>query len=253
MLHVSRFMIINMSGHSKWHNIQQKKGKMDSTRGSTFTKLSRAITMASQGGGDPEMNFSLRLAIEKAKEVNMPKDNIERAIKRGTGELDDEAALEEILYESFGPSGTMFLVEAVTNNRNRTVAEIKNIVNNHGGSMGGPGSVKWQFERFGIVRINTEQKNKIADKWSDFELALMDAGVADIIENEYGVELRCPIVNFQKVMEIVNTHKLELDESGLEWVAKESVKLGSEDSEKVQELYDTLDDFDDVKAVYSNS
>jgi len=242
-----------MSGHSKWSKIQHKKGKTDSARSNLFTKLSRAITIAaSQGGGDPEMNFSLRLAIQKGKEENLPKDNIERAIKKGTGDLNDGTVLEEVAYEGFGPCGVAFLVEAVTDNKNRAVSEIKYAFSKFGGSLGGPGSVQWQFERFGVMRLSKENKESVADKWSDFELALMDAGVDDIIDNEFGVELHSPVDNFQKVMEVVNSYNIEMDDSGLEWIAKETVSLNKEESDRVEKLYDALDELDDVRAVYTN-
>lgn len=242
-----------MSGHSKWHNIQGKKGKADQARSGMFTKLARAIALAAgQGGADPEMNFSLRLAIEKAKAINMPKDNIDRAIKRGTGELNEGTALEEAMYEGFGPAGSTFLVEAVTDNKTRTVSEIKNIFTKHNCNLGGPGSVKWQYKNLGVLRFNREEKNKLGDKWPEVELALIEAGLEDISESEYGVELFCPVANFKKMMEILNTYNIVLEESGLEWVAKEKIVLNESDSAKVQSLYDALDELDDVKSVYTN-
>jgi YebC/PmpR family DNA-binding regulatory protein len=242
-----------MSGHSKWHKIQHKKGKADSARSNLFTKLSRAVTVAaSSGGGDPAMNFSLRLAIDKAKAGNVPKDNIERAIKRGTGELNDGKIFEEVTYEGFGPSGVAFLVETVTDNKNRTVSEIKHAFSKFGGSMGGPGSVQWQFSNLGVIRISAEKKEGLGDKWSDLELDLMDAGVDDIIENELGVEFHCVPTSFQKVLEVINSYNLEIEDSGLEWIARETVNLGEQESVSVEKLYDTLDELEDVKAVYTN-
>lgn len=227
---------------------------MDQMRSGLFTKFARAITMAaSSGGGDQTMNFTLRLAVDKAKEINMPKDNIERAIKRGTGELSDGAALEEALYEGFGPGGTAFLVEAVTDNKTRTVSEIKNAFTKNGGTMGGPGSVQWQFKKCGVVRFVKEEQEKIKDKWADFELALMDAGVDDIIDNEFGVEIHCPVANFQKVSETVSSFGIKTEDAGLEWIAKETMSLSEEDGQKVQNLADALETLDDVKAVYYNS
>lgn len=242
-----------MSGHSKWHNIQGKKGKADKARSGLFTKFGRAITMAaSQGGADPEMNFTLRLAVEKAKSINMPKDNIERAIKRGSGELNDGTTLEEALYEGFGPGGSTFLVEAVTDNKVRTVSEIKNIFSKHNSSMGGPGSVKWQYKNLGVLRFTKEEKAKLGDKWPEVELALIEAGLEDIEENEFGIELFCPIVNFKKMMDTVKVYNVVLEESGLEWVAKEKVNLSEDENKQAEELYNALDEMDDVKAVYTN-
>lgn len=250
-----------MSGHSKWHNIQGKKGKADKARSGEFTKVSRLITVAArQGGGDPTMNFSLRLAVDKAKAVNMPKDNIERAIKRGTGDLNEGAALEELVYEGFGPGGAAVLVEVFTDNRNRTGGEVKNIFSKGGGNMGSAGSVQWQFKHMAVARISQEHMSKITSDRDgvasgdrdDFDLALIDAGAEDIVESPYGVEVRGPIAALQTMLEKIKTFNLETEDAGLEWVAKETVALSPEDSEKLQNLYDTLEDYDDVRAVYTN-
>lgn len=242
-----------MSGHSKWHNIQAKKGKADKARSNIFTKVSRLITVAArEGGGNPDMNFSLRIAVDKAKAVNMPKDNIERAIKRGTGELKDGVIIEEVIYEGFGPSGVAFLVEALTDNKNRTVSEIKNVFTKYGGSMAGVGAVKWQFVRLGVVRLDVNQKSKILNHKSDFELELIDAGAEDIVDSEFGLEIKCPVEKFQAVSEVVKKYGLETESSGLEWVAKEPVALDEATSEKVSHLYDAFDEMDDVREVYTN-
>lgn len=242
-----------MSGHSKWHNIQQKKGKMDKARSGIFTKISRLLTVAArEGGGDPTANFSLRLAIDKAKAANMPKDNIERAIKRGTGELKDGAQIEEVLYEGFGPGGTAVLVEALTDNKNRTVSEIKNIFTKHGGNLAGVGAVKWQFERLGVIRVNSNQLSVISNQRNDFDLELMDAGVADIEDSEFGLEIKCPMEKFQKVLAVLKKYNLESESSGLEWVAKEPMELNEANSKKAAELAEALEEMDDVREVYTN-
>lgn len=242
-----------MSGHSKWHNIQQKKGKMDKARSGIFTKVSRMIMVAAKdGGGDPTANFSLRLAIDKARAANMPKDNIERAIKRGTGELKDSAGIEEILYEGFGPGGVAVLVEVLTDNKNRTVSGLKNVFTKYGGSISGVGSVKWQFGRQVVIRLGESEKQKVESKKSEFELELIDVGTSDIIESEFGLEIRCPMEKFQKVLDAVKKYNLEPESSGLEWVAKEEIKLDEAKSKKMQELYDALEEVDDVKEVYTN-
>lgn len=241
-----------MSGHSKWHNIQAKKGKADKARSNIFTKIAHMISIAAQqGGGDQTMNFSLRLAIEKAKEANMPKDNIERAIKRGTGEDSDGVVYQELVYEGFGPSGVAFLVEVLTDNNNRTAPEIKNVFSKNGGSMAGQGSVKWQFEQKGVARFTADKKAQIKD-WENAQLELMDAGVADIREDEHGVELFSTREDFQKMLEAVEKFGISPDESGLEWIAKETITLDAETSAKVEKLYDLLDELDDVRAVYTN-
>jgi YebC/PmpR family DNA-binding regulatory protein len=247
------FKIIKyMSGHSKWSKIRHKKGAKDAKRSNIFTKLNRMITVAAQtGGGDPDMNFSLRLAIEKAKASNLPKDNIERAIKKGTGELKDGTVLQELIYEGFGPGGIAVIVETVTDNTNRTVSEVKSTFSKNGGSLGGPGSVKWQFEQKGVVRFTNDKKANISD-WESAQLELMDAGVEDIKESTDGIELFSAREDFQKMLESVIKLGVDPDDSGLEWIAKEEVALDDEASEKVERFYDLLDELDDVKAVYTN-
>lgn len=241
-----------MSGHSKWHNIQVHKGKQDARRASSFTKVGRGITVAArQGGGDPAANFSLRIAIEKAKEVNFPKENIERAIKKGTGELTDDTTLDEVLYEGFGPCGVGVLVDAITDNKNRTVGDVKHVLGQYGGSLAGPGSVKWQFQRLGVVRIGGNQTSDFRLQ-PDVELKLIDAGAEDIIESEFGTEVRSSVEKFQKVLEAVRAAGTQPADAGLEWVPKETVTLPPDASEQMRKLYDALDAHDDVRAVYTN-
>lgn len=242
-----------MSGHSKWHNIQVRKGKQDQARAGVFTKLARLITIAARaGGGDPDANFALRLAMEKARAANMPKDNIERAIKRGIGELTDSAALEEALYEGFGPGGVALLVEAVTDNKTRTVSDLKHIFAEHGGALAGPGSVSWQFERLGAVRLGRSKKEEVGSQKSDFELKLIEAGADDIVESDEGVEIFCPVDKLQAVLEAVKSSGLEPDDSGLEWVGKETVTITPALAAQVQALVEALEENDDVKAVFGN-
>lgn len=242
-----------MSGHSKWSKIQHKKGKADAQRGNLFTKFSKAITMAAkEGGGDPDMNFSLRLAIQTAKAGNMPNDNIERAIKRGTGELKDGEEIFEIIYEGYGPGGIAVLVETLTDNKNRTVAEVKHAFSKHNGSLGGPGSVQWQFERLGVILLNSDQRSVISDQDS-FELALIEAGASDIQSHEEYTEITSPMDKFQSVLEAVATAGIaEPEDAGLKWVAKESVAVDDDTAEKMHKLYEALDELDDVSEVYTN-
>lgn len=240
-----------MSGHNKWSKIQYKKGAKDVKRSNTFTKLARNIAIAAQNGGDPTMNFSLRLAIERAKNENMPKDNIERAIKKGTGEDKDGVVFQEFLYEGFGPAGVAILVETVTDNGNRTITEVKSVFTKKGGNMGSAGSVKWQFEQKAVVRIDKEVKDSMSN-WEDLQLEFMDSGVEDIIESENGVELLSSRENFQKMLEAVEKNNIEVADSGLEWIAKEKVALSESDSEKVAEFIEIMEDLDDVRAVYTN-
>ncbi len=242
-----------MSGHSKWHNIQAKKGKADKARSGQFTKVSRLVTVAAkQGGGDPTMNFALRLAIEKAKEVNMPKENIERAIKKGTGENEDGSHFEEVLFEGFGPGGVSLMIEALTDNRNRTNSDVRSMAAKHGGNIGASGSVQWQFQHLGVVRISSDEMKKISSR-DDFDLALIDAGAEDLEESEFGLEIFCQIPHFQSVMEKVQSFGINPDESGLEWVAKEKVMIDDEQSQSLQHLIDLIEEFDDVRAIYTNA
>lgn len=235
-----------MARHSKWHNIQARKGKQDKVRANVFTKIARLITVAARAGGDPETNVSLRLAIDKAKAVNMPKDNIDRAVKRGTGELADEARLEEIIYEGFGPGGVAFLVEAVTDNKNRTAGDLKHIFAAHGGALGGPGSVQWQFAHVGVIRVTRGSFRHDGD----VELALIDAGAEDIREEDNIVEVYSPVEKFQQVLAAVEKARLSVEDSGLEWTAKEKMTIA--DTAGADQLFEALDEHDDVKAVYTN-
>lgn len=249
---IANQMILYMSGHSKWHNIMKKKEKSDKAKSGVSTKLCRGITIAAQqGGGDPSANFTLRLLIDKARAANIPKDNIERAIKRGSGELSGEAALEVIVYEGFGPQGVTFLVEALTDNRNRAASEIKYAITKHGGTVGGPGSVQWQFAHKGVLRFSLSEKTKISD-WDLFELDLIDAGVDNIEVHDTGVEITCPIERFQVLIELTQSKGIVLEDSGLEWVAKETVSVNDESRATIDAIYQALDELDDVREVYWN-
>lgn len=241
-----------MSGHSKWHKIQHKKGKADKARSNMFTKLLRGVTVAAQqGGGDPDMNFSLRLAVDKAKAGNVPKDNIERAIKKGTGEVKDGVIFEEIMYEGFGPHGVALLIEALTDNKNRTVSEVKHILTKHGGSMAGPGSVQWQFEHRGVVRFSAEERANIRD-WDSAQMMVMDAGVLDIEDGVEGVTFICAIEHLQDVLKVVDALPIESIDFGLEWIPKETMDINDMVEEQVTSLYDALEENDDVKNVFIN-
>lgn len=242
-----------MSGHSKWHNIQARKGKQDAARSNMFTKFAKAITIAAQKGGDPTMNFSLRLAIEKSKAVGMPKDNIDRAIKRGTGELEG-GKMEEALYEAFGPAGVAILIKVVTDNKNRTVSDVKHIVSECGGSMGGAGSVQWMFEQKGVATISNEQLtiNKLTK--DDFELSLIEAGADDISEAEEGkLEIKTKVENFQKVLGALKEMKIEPEDSGLQWVPKDPLAVDEATTEKLGRLFGELEENDDVEDYWTNA
>lgn len=238
-----------MSGHSKWHNIQGRKGKQDAIRSGQFTKLSKLISVAAKSGGDPTMNFSLRIAIEKAKEVGMPKDNIERAIKRGTGELEG-AQIEEVIYEGYGSGGVAVLVKCLTDNKNRTVSDIKHIFAENGGSMAGAGSVMWMFSQMGIITVRSSE---FAVRREEYELALIEVGAEDITDNDEQVEIKTKIENLQKVLATVKELGIEPIESGLQWVAKDKVAVSDEVGEKLGKLFAELDENDDVEDYFTNA
>lgn len=251
MFHVVCYMFHEiMSGHSKWATTHRKKEILDSKKGAIFTKLSKNITIAAKhGGGDPESNFKLRLAVDKAKQVNMPKDNIEKAIKKGTGELEG-TVIEEITYEGFGPAGSAFVVEVATDNRNRSASDIKHIFSKNSGNLGASGSVSWQFERKGVILADNSEFSKKKD---ELELELIDAGTEDIKENGEFVEIITKIEDLQKVKEVIDRAKIKIESANLEWLAKEEVKVDSEeDREQIEKFMEALDDNEDVQDFYTN-
>ncbi|MBN2073738.1 MAG: YebC/PmpR family DNA-binding transcriptional regulator [Actinobacteria bacterium] len=238
-----------MSGHSKWHSIKHKKAKEDAKRGNIFGKLSKSILVAVRegGGSDPRDNIALANAIAKAKEYNMPQSNIERAIKRGSGEADG-ASYESIIYEGYGPGGVAIIVEALTENRNRTASDIRNIFNKLNGSLGESGSVNWQFERKGIIIIN---RKDVKDE-EEFMLDIIDAGAEDINEDGEEFEVKVDPSDFIKVRDYIKDKDMEIISSEIDLVAKSTIGLSPEESRKVLKLIDALDSHDDVQNVYSN-
>ncbi|MBU0661599.1 YebC/PmpR family DNA-binding transcriptional regulator [Patescibacteria group bacterium] len=242
-----------MSGHNKWSKIQHKKGKADKARSSLFTKMLRAITLAAQqGGGDIDMNFSLRLAVERAKAANMPKDNIERAIKRGTGEDKEGVIFEEIVYEGFGPNGVAILIETVTDNKNRTVSEVKHLLSKYGGSMGGPGAVQWQFDHVGSILFSKDMLKEKGLDLDELSLALIDAGAADVKDHGEFVQILTAKESLKTVLDAVMEAGIEPEESGLEWMPKELLDVDDVVREKIDKLEEAFDENDDVKEMYTN-
>jgi len=234
-----------MSGHSKWAQIHRQKGAADAKRGALFTKLGNAITMATKsGGGDPETNFKLRLAIDQAKIANLPKDNIERAIKRGIGELAG-GKIEEVTYEGFGPYGIPIIIESLTDNRNRTSSNIKHLLDKYGGSLGGPNSVSWMFEQKGIIRID-----KIDEK---IELELIDAGAQDIQKDDDGVAIYTTPNELEKIKKLLEKKGIKIQYSELERIAKDKKELTDGEKINVQKLFDELDGDENVSNYYSNA
>lgn len=237
-----------MSGHSHWATIKRKKSAGDAKRGQIFTKLAREIAMAArEGGGDVDTNFRLRLAIDKARSSNMPKDSIERAVKRGTGESKDGEVFEEVTYECYAPKGIALMVECVTENRNRTVAEIRHILTRAGGSMGETGSVGWQFTRKAYFSI--PEKGNDFDKI--FELAV-EGGADDVSQDDDIYEITGPVEVFKILSDALRKAKITLEESGLRMIPNQEIDLSLEDTLQVMKTIESLEDLDDVQDVYSN-
>lgn len=239
-----------MSGHSKWATTKRAKFATDAKRANLFTKLNRAITVAArEKGGDPESNFSLRLAMEKAKAANVPKENIERAIKRGTGEITG-AVIEELTYEGFGPGGTALIIKCLSDNKNRTAAQIKHILTSHGGSLGSPNSVLWQFELKGVIRLELE---KLTNRnLEDLELQIIDLGAQDIAKEEDSLAIFTKPEDLQKVNKGLESLGLEGAYAEVEYVAKEKITLSEELKQKNQALFDAFDEEEDVDNFYTN-
>ncbi|MFA5014419.1 MAG: YebC/PmpR family DNA-binding transcriptional regulator [Actinomycetota bacterium] len=238
-----------MSGHSKWHSIKHKKAKEDAKRGNMFGKLSRNIIVAVKegGGSDPRDNITLANAIAKAKEYNMPQSNIERAVKKGTGEIEG-GNFESILYEGYGPGGIAIIVEVMTENKNRTASDVRNILSRYNGTLGESGSVSWQFERKGIIIV---ERGEVQNE-EEFMLSMIDSGAEDIDEDDDVYEIKTPPVEFIKVMEALEKNKINIKSSELGLIPKSTIKLSKEESVKVLKLLNALDEHDDVQNVTSN-
>jgi YebC/PmpR family DNA-binding regulatory protein len=237
-----------MSGHSKWSTIKRKKGAIDAKRGKAFTKIIKEITLAARlGGGDPEANARLRSAIMAAKDENMPKDNIERAIKKGTGTGADAVTYEEVTYEGYGPGGAAVLVEVMTDNKNRTVAEVRHIFSKHGGNLGENGCVAWIFEKKGSILV--EKKSVQEDEL--MELAL-EAGAQDILEEENELEIITDPASFEAVRNAIDQRKIKYIEARISLIPQTTVKLEAGKAEQMLKLMEKLEDNDDVQNVYAN-
>jgi len=242
-----------MSGHSKWHNIQGRKGKQDAIRSAMFSKHSRLVSIAAKNEGDPEKNFSLRIAVDLAKSIGMPKDNIDRAIKKGTGELNDGVVLEEGLYEAFGPGGVTILIKSVTDNRNRTASELKHLLSKGGGSFGSSGSVQWMFNQFGVIRLTAEELQNKNIKQDDFEMNLIEVGAEDIKSEDDEIEVLTKIENLQKVLEKIKAMNLVPTKSGIEWVAKEKMEVSEGEVNRLQNIFGELEEREDVEDYFTNA
>jgi YebC/PmpR family DNA-binding regulatory protein len=237
-----------VSGHSKWATIKRKKASIDAKRGAAFTKLIREITVAARvGGGSPDFNPRLRLAVDTAKAANMPSDNIDRAIKKGTGELEG-VHYEEVSYEGYGPVGVALYIETLTDNANRTVADIRHALGRHGGSLGTTGSVAWQFDRKGQVVVDAERYTEEAV----FEAAI-EAGAEDLLREEDEFIVTCDYTVFNEVQEGIKGKGIEVSSAELVWVAKNEVAVAGKDAEKLIKLLDAIEELDDVQKVHSNA
>jgi YebC/PmpR family DNA-binding regulatory protein len=236
-----------VSGHSKWAGIKHKKAVVDARRGQTFTRASREITIAAkEGGGNPDNNFRLRLAVQKAREVNMPADKIDAAIKRGTGELAGER-LEELRYEGYGPAGVAILVDAVTDNRNRTSASLKHIFSKHGGNLGETNSVAWMFERKGVISLDAGSRDP-----EEVGLAAIEAGAEDIQVEGSSVEVTAGPAQFEAVRGALEALGVGIENAELTMQPKTSVQVEEERAPAVLRLMEALEEDDDVQQVYAN-
>jgi YebC/PmpR family DNA-binding regulatory protein len=236
-----------MAGHSKWAGIKHKKAIVDARRGKLFTKLTRAITVAAkEGGGDPEGNPALALAIAKAKDASMPKDNIERAISKGTGAGADAEAYENVVYEGYGPGGVALLIEALTDNRNRTGADVRHALTKHGGSLGEPGSVAYLFEKRGVIVVDAERYSE------DDLLPAIEAGALDIGVDEDVFEVVTEPGDLQAVRAALEAAGIELHSADVTQQPTTRVPLDEDQATKLMRLIDTLEDNDDVGEVHAN-
>jgi len=252
-LNISYFRIFKinlgiMAGHSKWANIKHRKGRQDALRGKLFTRIAKEITIAAkEGGGDPSANPRLRLAIANARSVNMPNDNITRAIKKGTGELEGAQYLE-ITYEGYAPNGVAVILETVTDNRNRTVSEIRAMFSKLGGNLGETNSVAWNFERKGVVVIKTNNKTE-----EELLEHVLNSGADDLEYDEEESRIICNMNDFGTVYKYFEDNKFEIGESKLEFIPQNYVKISNiDDAKKVLKCIDAFEDHDDVQNVYHN-
>jgi YebC/PmpR family DNA-binding regulatory protein len=236
-----------MSGHSKWSTIKHKKAELDAKRGQAFTKLIKEITVAARlGGGDPSGNPRLRLLLDKAKKMNMPIENAKRAIQRGTGELPG-VSYEEFTYEGYGPNGVAVMVETLTDNKNRTVSELRHLFSSKGGTLAESGAVNWMFERMGVIRAqdgNITEEKLLED--------LLDYDINDIKAEGNQFSIYCNMKSLDAVKSAVEKLGMKVEEADIEWVAKNTTSLEDEQANKVFEFLEALEDHEDVKNVYAN-
>ena len=236
-----------MSGHSHAKTVAATKNANDAKKGKIFSKFGRVITIAAkEGGGDITKNIKLRALIDKAREFNMPKENIERAIKKGTGELAGEN-LEEVSFEGFGPGGISMIIEGITDNKNRTLGEVKGILGQYDGKMAGEGAVRWMFDRKGLITIPTHNNPK-----EELELLLIEAGADDIREEDGKTIVYTKSEDLEKTKKQLEEKQLIIESTALEWVPKEEIRVGEKEKDKIQRLFEALDENDAIQDIYSN-
>ena len=240
-----------MSGHSKWSTIKHQKGAADAKRGVLFTKLSREISLAVRDGGgtDPDMNFKLRLALDRAKSNNMPQDSITRAVKRGSGEGSDGESLEQVTYEGYGPGGGAILLQAVTTNRNRTASDVRSAFNRGGGNLGESGCVAWNFDLRGVVTVDIDDEEKA----EELGLLSIDAGAEDIQIDEGVLEIFSPIESLQDVQRAVESEGVAVRTAEMSMVPKTTIALSDKEAEQTLRLLDVLEELDDIQKAFTNA
>lgn len=238
-----------MSGHSKWANIKRQKAKVDAQKGRIFSRMAREIMVAArQGGGNPEANFRLKIAIERARASNLPMENIQRAIAKATGSVEG-ANYEEITYEGYGPHGVAIMLDLLTDNRNRTAGEIRYLFDRHGGSLGASGSVAWMFKKSGLLMVEAPVKGMSED---EVMLAALDAGAEDFKAGEDGYEILTAPEDLQKVKEALEATGIKVADADITMLPKNTVELSGEAAEQAMKLLDLLEEHDDVQRVYTN-
>jgi YebC/PmpR family DNA-binding regulatory protein len=241
-----------MSGHSHFRSIKRAKELTDKKRGQIFSKMARLISVAvKKGGPNPETNSKLRLAIEQAKAANMPKDNVERAIKKGIGELAGEK-LEEVVFEGFGPGGIALIIEGITDNKNRTLGEIKAILNQNGGKLAGEGSVKWLFDRKGCLILDLKMQSEDLRNKEELELMAIESGAEDIYWHNDLLDVYTKPEELEKIKKALEEKNIKISSTSLDWVAKEEVEVSEKEKEASQKLFEALDENEAVQDIYSN-
>jgi YebC/PmpR family DNA-binding regulatory protein len=241
-----------MSGHSHWSTIKHKKGATDARRGKAFSKMAKLISVAArEGGPDPETNSALRLAIERAKFVNLPKENIERAIKQGTGEVEG-VELEGVLFEAYGPGGVAIIIEGITDNKNRSLGEVKQILSQNNGKLAGEGSVRWLFDRKGAIVINQESQESDLKNKENLELKVIEAGAEDIYWHDGFLDVYTKVGNLEVVKKNIEDASIKIESASLDWVAKELIDVKEEEKKSIIKLFEELDENDTVQEIYSN-